>query len=108
MDITILPNGNLEIKLEDSDDRDDIEGMRGADWWKLFEDKCGNGWGIVEPEWIGALTDAPIVTDEYTFTDDEKHEVTGRVWWFPNYMVEDPVETLLERGRVVFTAVPEN
>lgn len=110
MKYAILPNGNLEITLDSTDDREEIAEWRGVEWWEMFGafglGLQGNGWTSVEPEWIGALTDAPIVTDDFTLDDAGKYEVNGRVWWFPNYMMEDPVETLLEKGAVVFTCAP--
>ena len=102
---SILENGDLEITLEPDDDREEVAAWRGNDWPELFDSGLhlfGNGWDAVAPEWIGALTDAPIVTDGMTIKDDDTREVYGKVWWFPNYQVEDPIETLVETGRVVF------
>lgn len=62
---------------------------------------------FVQPEYVpGAMTDAPILVD----ADDVMHPDNGeivltlnaRVFWFPNYMVEDPFETLKNTGRVEF------
>ena len=60
----------------------------------------------VLPEWIGALTSAPIVTDDMTIEDNGTVVVLGQVWWFPDYAVIDPVETLVNKGKVIFTAAP--
>ena len=43
---------------------------------------------ILEPEDIGALTDSPLIGLE------------GRVWWFPQYQIEDPLQILMEQGVV--------
>lgn len=69
----------------------------------------GNGYDSVAPEWIGALTDAPIVSDGLILHDDGSHTLApdARIWWFPNYMVSDPAAELAERGRVVFTLARE-
>jgi hypothetical protein len=63
----------------------------------------------VEPEWIGALTDAPILSDGLNYPDDGGPAVVpgSSVWWFPDYMVRDPWEELAREGRVVFTLAPE-
>jgi hypothetical protein len=104
MKTTTLPNGNLELSLEESDDKEDIlEHCRGYNWVNLFEYEFCNGWLAVQPEWIGALTDAPILTDGFMYIDDVTPNITGRVWWYPNYMVSDPAEVLCEEGKVVFT-----
>ena len=67
---------------------------------------------FVDPAWIGAMTDAPILVpqDGVDFPDDADHwEVlpNARVFWFPNYMVEDPWETLREKGVVRFPEATE-
>jgi hypothetical protein len=106
---TVLPNGNLEFSLDQEDDKEEI-----LSWpldevgYRLLEacNLIGNGWDPVAPEWIGALTDAPIITDGATCEDDGAWIVYGRVWWFPNYMVESPYETLCRTGRVIFTFAP--
>lgn len=102
MKLSILPNGNLEVSITDEDPEDILSNMRGDDWTRMFEEQIGNGYEIVCPEDIGALTCAPIVSDDVVYHDDGKREVLGRVWWFPNYQVEDPAETLAARGKVVF------
>src|SRR5690242_15093804 len=111
MHYEITKNGNLAFVLDADDDREEIrDRMRGYAWVDML-DACGllgNGWGSVPPEAIGALTDAPIVTDDYELTDDGRTVVHGRVWWFPNYCVEDPAETLADTGRVVFAAAPHD
>ena len=105
MKLTILPDKHLEVALSADDDADEVRGW-GHEWWHMFEEAVGKGWGTVAPEWIGAMTAAPMVTDGYTVHDDGESEVFGQVWWFPNYMVENPVETLATKGRVVFTFAP--
>lgn len=35
-------------------------------------------------------------------SEDEIFDETSRIWWFPNYAIEDPYETLLDTGKVVF------
>src|SRR4051812_18821518 len=109
MKTTILANGNLEVALTAEDDRDEVrERMSGYNWTDIFEQEFCNGWGPVPPEAIGALTDAPILTDDLSVEDDGTPVVLGRVWWFPNYQVEDPAETLANEGRVVFTLAPRS
>lgn len=56
----------------------------------------------VQPETIGALTDAPIFSDEVKFDDDGTPKFIGNIWWFPNYQIESFAETPIKDGRVVF------
>ena len=56
-----------------------------------------------------SVTDAPIICDDAHTIDDEGTFVVypeAQVWWFPNYMIEDPVNTLMTLGEVVFMAAP--
>lgn len=71
--------------------------------YELLEDYLCNGWAFVPPEKIGALTDSPILTDEIAYGDSGSIEYIGSVWWFPQYQVENEIETLLKKGKVVFS-----
>lgn len=72
------------------------------DWWDvLFGDLTGEGWDPVPPQVVGALTEAPIVSDDSSIDDDGEWHV-GRAWWYPNYMIDDPVAVVAERGWVRF------
>ncbi len=71
----------------------------------LFEWQTCNGWEWIAPEEIGALTDAPILSDDAARDDEGRLTNIGRVFWFPNCQVESAVQTLRERGTVTFTGV---
>jgi hypothetical protein len=61
-----------------------------------------NGWSMLRPEDVGALTEAPILTEDLD-TDDEGHvRHVGVVYWYSQYQVLDPVAQLLENGYVDF------
>lgn len=114
MKFNILPSGNLELAIEDDLDREELQesydkAQNHRDHGVLADLLEFTGWTPngrlyqVAPESIGALTDAPILTDDMSFSDDGRQEVVGKVWWFPNYQVESFAETLIKAGRVVFT-----
>ncbi len=115
MEFNVLANGNLEIVAEDGD-KEELQDLLSKSMHKdhgfladLLEYTGWSGNGRlhqVQPELIGALTDAPILTDDMIFGDDGS-EVVGNVWWFPNYQVVSFAETLIRDGRVVFTKAPE-
>ena len=116
MKYTVTQNGNLEITCEGSekeDLQDILDSTSHKDHGFLAEMLEYAGWSTngklypVAPEWIGALTDAPIVSDEVIYLDNGDHEVPGKVWWFPNYMVESFAETLIGTGRVLFAKAPD-
>jgi hypothetical protein len=59
----------------------------------------GNGyWDLTDR--IG-LTSSPIIGYDIE-TDEDLNYVSGDVYWFPNYQVENPFETLLKEGFVIF------
>ena len=106
VDLRVLDNGDLEITptfhaREETDHFLSLPTKQALS--ELFEDWLGNGWEFLRPEQIGALTDAPILTDEIIYGDLGNVEFLGHVWWFPNYAIENEVETLLRNGKVIFS-----
>ncbi len=102
-----LPNGNLRIVLLE-DQRASVEEIAASEisadskLAQVIEWQLGNGWSFVRPEDIGALTEAPILTEEID-TDDQGNVLSvGTVYWYPQYDVSDPVAKLLENGYVDF------
>ena len=80
-------------------------GYRGAE--QIVAEALHECFEFVAPEYIpGALTDAPILVacDDLGYPDNGECVITpsAPIFWFPNYMVEDPFETLKNRGRVAF------
>jgi len=57
----------------------------------------------IMPADIGALTDAPMFTNELNYTQAGKREVTGEVWWYPGYELYNFSEILRTEGKVTFT-----
>jgi hypothetical protein len=71
---------------------------------EMLEQALGNGWSYVRPEDIGALTDAPILSqDGFMGNDGKWYPMVKRanVYAHMNYAVEDPIEMWAE-GRFVF------
>ena len=97
--VTLTPEGKQEI----ADAIADSKNIGSDDFMlELFEYELCNGWGVVNPEDVGALTDSPLFSDETVFDEDGDFESVGRIYWFPNYQIESPVETLYEKGEVIF------
>ena len=59
----------------------------------------------IMPEHIGALTDAPMFTDELEVSDAGVHDVKGAVWYYPDYQVKAFSEVLQTEGKVTFRKV---
>lgn len=105
----ILHNGNLKIELT-KEGREEIEHyynchpeMNDYDiLFELIEHQLCNGWTWLNPEDVGALTDAPILSDGASYNDDGVMIVYGGVWWYPNYQVVDLAKELEKSGYLIF------
>jgi hypothetical protein len=69
---------------------------------ELIEWQTCNGWEFIAPEEIAALTSSPILSDSAKRDDNGGLAAVDKVFWFPNYQVESEIETLLEKGFVLF------
>lgn len=108
VEFNIQENGNLHITLL-PEAREDVQEIASSQELtadnklaEVIEWHLGNGWSFVPPEDAGALTDAPILSDDIEYNDQGKATV-GTVYWYPEYEVKDPVAQLLENGFVDFT-----
>jgi hypothetical protein len=57
---------------------------------------------MLRPEDIGALTEAPILTEDLETDHEGNVRHVGVVYWYPQYQVFDPVAQLLQNGCVDF------
>jgi hypothetical protein len=73
----------------------------------LLEDWLCNGWEMVPPEDIGALTSAPILSDEIERDDNGEIVKVGAVYWFPDYAIICELDVLADNGEVFFPAAKE-
>ncbi len=106
----ILPNGDLQITA-DKEARAWLSGMLhdysiNQTWPALA------GWlahyypwvRFTKPEEIGALTSSPILVET---ANNGAPLATPRVWWIPNYQIENELETLKNTGLLVMSLAPE-
>ena len=122
MKIEQTPNGNLLLSLEDGDAEiiDDAREQRQRYGWGSLDESIL--WDLMESYWANGsyqsfipsdgengrapfvgLTEAPCICTGMTTYSDGMHVLEpGHVWWFPDYMVESCIDTLRERGQVVF------
>lgn len=108
-------NGNLVLKLIDRDELLEIKSRRDSGDWtfdqaegEMLEWYLANGWSRLAPEDIGALTSCSVIlTDEGERDEDGELTKVGRVYWHPNYMVEDMIDSLLENGEFALTGVED-
>lgn len=112
VDLRKTQDGNLEILLNRNGRREfttireerDAFGIHAA-LCALLEDHPCNGWNMVPPEDIGALTAAPILSDDISRDDQGQVVEVGRVYWYPDYQVRDEIEELRAHLVLVFQGV---
>lgn len=112
MKFETTPNGSLLIQAEKDDAQMlvDLKERCGENDLMFLSELLevtgwqGNGQLIqVNPEDVGALTDAPMLTDDCRIEDDGEVLVPGNVWWFPNYMITNFANQLVEQGKTLFS-----
>jgi hypothetical protein len=107
IDITKTKAGNLELRLTPLGHLE-LKELREAhpDWYgeallsELLDPQLCNGWTLVPPEQIGALTSGTIISDEYETDDNGDCRACGRVYWDSQYAVRDTLAEL-ENGDIV-------
>jgi hypothetical protein len=110
IEFTKMIGGNLRISLTEAgrESLPEVIEMRDefgidAAFFDLIGFQLANGWEEVKPEEVGALTASMILSDEADRDDMGILTGCGRVYWHPNYAVEDPIETLQKAGNFVLT-----
>lgn len=115
--ITIDSNSNLVISLQHPEEREELSDYlesHGSDsaLVYLLEDFACNGSytffnaGDANP-FVG-LTEAPCIAESMDTDDEGTNTIQGDFWYFGEYMLECPIETLLNKGEVAFTSVGSN
>jgi hypothetical protein len=103
-DLEIVLNKGGQANFDEIVEERDAHGINAA-LYALLEDHLCNGWEMVPPEDIGALTAAPILSDEITRDDQGQVTEAGRVYWYPDYAVRDEIEELRAHLLLVFQGV---
>jgi hypothetical protein len=84
---------------------------RGNGWWwatmmELFEDHYCNGsfepFNAADANPFVGLTDTCCVAEALAYPDEGDREIVGRLWFFEEWALQDPLEQLRDRGRTVF------
>ncbi len=109
-DFEILPDGNLKISLTPEgkieleeisfnleNQYNDYDMLR-----DLIEYQLCNRWTWIAPESTGALTDAPILSNNVRYNNAGEIVAEPNVWWYPNYMIDDIIEKLYSNGYLIF------
>lgn len=103
-DLEILLNRNGRRHFADIRQQRDAFGINAA-LHALLEDHLCSGWEMVPPEDIGALTAAPILSDDIVRDDEGRVAEAGRVYWYPDYAVRDEIEEIRKELVLLFHGV---
>jgi hypothetical protein len=95
--IVLLPEARAEVEEIASKEMDADSRLAETVEWQL-----SNGWSLLQPEDIGALTEAPILSEEVDYDGQGHVDQVGTVYWYPQYEVFDPIGQLLTNGFVEF------
>jgi len=105
LEIILLPEGKEEL-----DDMFDGQVSPNKDllFWKkpaesifldLIEYQLGNGWSVVNPEDVGALTDGLLLSPDAEYNDHGELVAVDTVYWDSNYQVESLLDELYVYGK---------
>ena len=105
VDLVKLATGDLKLILMDAG-RERLRDEPTVPIHELIEDHLCNGWHLVRPEEIGALTACELILAD-TGTRDANEGLIGveRVYWHERYQVENEIEVLLAKGELVLEGV---
>lgn len=99
--ITLLPGADVREEVEEIMANEDLDAD--SQLAEVLEWNLGNSdWTFVQPEQAGALTDAPLLSDQVETDDEGTVTRVGRLFWWPQYEVKDALETLLQEGEIIF------
>lgn len=68
----------------------------------LIEDWLCNGWEVIKPEEIGALTSALILSNEIVRNKYNEVIDIGKVYWYSDYQIKSEVQELFDNGEILF------
>lgn len=69
---------------------------------ELIDDYLCNGWALIPPEGINALTDAFLLSDDTYQDDDGTYPNVGSIYSFANYCIVSEIDMLKRDGEVKF------
>lgn len=101
-----IENDNLIIYTDDEGQTElmqlgeDIQ--TDAAMYDALEQVTCNGLSWVYPQDIGALTDAPILSED-SLNGDDRYPDDAKFYWYSGYQVRSPLEDLRDYGKVIFT-----
>ncbi len=69
---------------------------------ELLEFQLSNGYDVIRPEEISALTDALIVGRDVVRDEEGKYQGAAAIYWHRDYQTQDAIRTLKRGDPVIF------
>lgn len=85
--VTLTPEGREAFELGDHDDE--------TRFFDLFDEFLGNGWSVIVPEEVGALTEGLMLSPDATYDDDGNLTSAKTIYWDSDYQLRTISERLL-------------
>lgn len=94
--------GNLVIspRLDDQLDREEL--AEATDFLDVIEHQLCNGWAIIPPEEIGAMTSGLLLSEDTEYYDSGRVKSFGHVYWHKMYETVNELEELKAGRSVTF------
>ena len=104
-----MENGNLLITLKNKEEFKELmeENNNYPNLWDIleFSKYNGNGWyDLTDRPEFGFLTNSLLIGFDVEMNNDGDFipNKNDKIWWFPNYAIENEWLTLLNEGQVIF------
>ena len=107
LEFTELENGKLRITCKKGYKRElrQYHKQHGEinTFLEYTEHYWANGWGVFpDADVLYQMTNAPVISKDATSEDDGSNTLNGPAWWYPNYMITDFIQEILDHGFVDF------
>ena len=110
--IAIEPNGNLKINASEAG-REWITDNKDRGYWSLMADifepwSCNGSYNHFDAGQANpcvGLTSAPCIAESMDVDDQGNCSVVGKLWHLNNYMIQDDLEDLCQKGFVEYQLV---
>jgi hypothetical protein len=99
------PEGDLRVVLN-VDGLMRVRGDHETTIEDLLEHHLANGWELLRPDEIGALTSCPLILADTAARDDAGVlTAVERVYWHERYQVDNALRELVDKGFLVLEGV---
>lgn len=99
---TVRKSGDLRISCKAHDKKE----IKEIDWKlgtpqalvELTESYWTNGWGVHTADQLNQMSECEVIAMDSSVEDDGSITLCGTCWYHPNYMVENIIDVIVEKG----------